>query len=399
MDCVGGTRPSGRMGDAAGALLAPLVCDLALGAEGCWRAVLEALADALGCHYAAVVATTPDRTAPRSLGAIGITMEDHLEFLRTWHKDNVYGTRRPARQEGAIVLGRDVVPRAELVHSAMYQSYLAPRELEELIRLDVLHDRDRSVSITFARRWSQGAFTAEELSFAQAAMRHLQRGARVQARLEESTAIAHSALDALEVVQAPVMLLDAQGRVLHASAAAVRLLDAKDGLSVGGMGALRAATPALSARLAELLDRAGGRSGESGALRLSRPSGKPDLTLIAIPLRPDCMGGGARQPAILLQMTDPLARATPEPSLLMEAFGLTMAEAGLATDLTRGLSVAKVAANSGRSVATVRTHLASVLAKTGTARQSELVGLLARLASCPGAEPRRGNHDHERISQ
>jgi hypothetical protein len=58
-------------------MLAPLVCDLAFGAEG-WRAVLEALAGQLGCHYAAVVATTADRTAPRSLGAIGITTEGKL---------------------------------------------------------------------------------------------------------------------------------------------------------------------------------------------------------------------------------------------------------------------------------------------------------------------------------
>jgi DNA-binding CsgD family transcriptional regulator len=376
---VGRTSQSHGMGDAAGALLAPLVCDLALGAEG-WHAVLEALAGALRCHYAAVVATTPDRKAPRSLGAVGITTEDHLEFLRTWHENNVYGTRRPPCRAGAILLGRDVVPQADLVNSAMYQGYLAPRELEELLRLDVLHDQDRSLSISFARRWSQGAFTAEELSFTRAAMPHLQRGAAVQARLEESTAIARSALDALEVVQAPMILLDAQGRVLHASAAATRLLDAADGLSLRGGSTLRAATPALSARLTGLLTRAAGRCGESGALRLSRPSGKPDLTLIAIPLRPSWAGCGARQPSVLLQMTDPLMQVTPEPALLMEAFGLTTAEAGLATDLMRGLSVVEVAASSGRSVATVRTHLASVLAKTGTARQSELVRLLARLA-------------------
>jgi DNA-binding CsgD family transcriptional regulator len=398
MDCVGGIGLGGRMGDAASALLAPLVCDLALGSEDCWRAVLEVLAGALGCHYAAVVATTPDRTTPRSLGALGISAEDHRTFLRTWHKDNVYGARRPASREGAIVLGRDVVPPAEQVRSAMFQTYLAPRELEELIRLDVLHDWDRSLSITFARRWSHGAFTADELDFAQAAMPHLQRGARVQARLEESTAIARTALDALELVQAPVILLGAKGRMLHASAAAMRLLDVADGLSIGVRGVLRAATPALSARLAELLDRAGGRCGESGALRLSRPSGKPDLTLIAIALRPACIDSGARQPSILLQVTDPLARATPEPALLMEAFGLTTAEAGLTTDLMRGLSVAEVAAGSGRSVATVRTHLASVLAKTGTARQSELLRLLARLASSPGAEPGPRNHDHESIA-
>ena len=55
------------------------------------------------------------------------------------------------------------------------------------------------------------------------------------------------------------------------------------------------------------------------------------------------------------------------------------AEAILAADLLCGLSVGEAAVKRGRSVATMRTHLASVLAKTGTARQSELVRLLSRL--------------------
>ncbi len=55
----------------------------------------------------------------------------------------------------------------------------------------------------------------------------------------------------------------------------------------------------------------------------------------------------------------------------MAAFELTPAEADLAADLLAGLSVREIAAGSGRSIATVRTHLANLLAKTGFA-QAEL---------------------------
>jgi DNA-binding CsgD family transcriptional regulator len=62
---------------------------------------------------------------------------------------------------------------------------------------------------------------------------------------------------------------------------------------------------------------------------------------------------------------------------------LTPAEADLAADLLAGLSVREIAADSGRSIATVRTHLASLLGKAGTARQSDLVRLLMRLPRAP----------------
>jgi DNA-binding CsgD family transcriptional regulator len=82
-------------------------------------------------------------------------------------------------------------------------------------------------------------------------------------------------------------------------------------------------------------------------------------------------------------VADPSARANPQRALLVEAFELTPAEADLAIDLLAGLSVREIAVASERSIATVRTHLASLLAKTGTARQSELVRLLMRLPRTP----------------
>ena len=355
--------------------LVSAINELAL-APGEWPTVLQLLGRAFNCHYAAAITTTPERDTPRSLGAVGITADDHREFLRTWHKRNLYGSRCPARQAGAVVLGSSIVSRAELVRSDMYRHYLAPREIEEVVRLDVLHESDRSQSISLARTRSSGPFTDAELQFAQALMPHLQRAVLVQARLGDATAAARSALAALETAQAPILLLDRRGRVVHASADAERLLREADGLSMSTEDALRAA----------LIMRTVGTHGEpgtSGTLHLPRPSGKPDLTLVAVPLPPRAAGPVAHHPAVLLQVADPSARANPQRALLVEAFELTPAEADLATDLLAGLSVREIAAASERSVATVRTHLASLLAKTGTARQSELVRLLMRLPRTP----------------
>src|SRR5215469_13852662 len=115
-----------------------------------WAIVLRLLAEALNSHHASSVITTPERDAPRPLGAVGITAEDHRAFLRTWHKDNVFGTRRPAREAGTIILGRTILPKPALLRTAMYRQFLEPRGIHEVVRLDILADAYRSQSIALA---------------------------------------------------------------------------------------------------------------------------------------------------------------------------------------------------------------------------------------------------------
>ncbi len=326
-----------------------------------WPIVLRLLAEALNSPHASSVLTTPKRDAPRPLGAVGITAEDHRAFLSTWHKRNVFRTRRPVREAGAIVLGRDILAKPTLLRTSMYRQYLEPRGIHEVARLDILADAYRSQSIALARPWASGPFTSDELTFLHALMPHLQRVAALHAHIEDTTSIGHTAIDALDESQAPLLLLDANGRVVHASAEADRLLHEADGLYKGCDG-LRAATPALSAQLQAVLARAAGSSrapGVSGALHLRRQSGKPDLVFVAIPARSRSNGPDIGRGAVVVQITDPLARATPDPAILAGAFDLTPSEALLAADLLCGLSVGEAAVKRKRSVATVRTHVAS----------------------------------------
>src|SRR5215469_4359613 len=133
-----------------------------------WPIVLRLLADVLHSPHASSVITTPERDRPHPLGAVGITADDHRAFLDTWHKRNVFGTRRPAREAGAIVLGRTILPKSALLRTAMYRDYLAPRGIQEIVRLDIFSDACRSQSIALARPWASGPFTSDELAFARA---------------------------------------------------------------------------------------------------------------------------------------------------------------------------------------------------------------------------------------
>jgi DNA-binding NarL/FixJ family response regulator len=65
-------------------------------------------------------------------------------------------------------------------------------------------------------------------------------------------------------------------------------------------------------------------------------------------------------------------------AILSTSFGLTPAEARIASSLTQGKTLSRIATEFGISRTTVTFHMRNIFQKTGTGRQAELVGLLLR---------------------
>lgn len=107
-------------------------------------------------------------------------------------------------------------------------------------------------------------------------------------------------------------------------------------------------------------------------------SGRP-LVIHRIPL---AEGEGANR-SVLIILADFGAAPQPNQATLRRIFGLTAAEAKLAVQIGRGDTPADIAREHRVSVATVRSQLASVFAKTQTRRQTELAMLLARISILP----------------
>jgi DNA-binding CsgD family transcriptional regulator len=80
--------------------------------------------------------------------------------------------------------------------------------------------------------------------------------------------------------------------------------------------------------------------------------------------------------AALLMLTPVTRPEAPSVELIRSLFDLTPAEAGVARGLAAGQTVGDLATASGISISTVRTHVNSVLTKTGYRRQSDVIALL-----------------------
>ncbi|WP_144439886.1 helix-turn-helix transcriptional regulator [Methylobacterium sp. AMS5] len=110
-----------------------------------------------------------------------------------------------------------------------------------------------------------------------------------------------------------------------------------------------------------------------GTVELERPRSDQRLVFQAMDIT--AMGEAHR----LLILIDLSVRSQVCAPALEKIFGLTVAEGRLAAELSRGVPLATIAQSRNVSIATLRTQLASIFAKTGTSRQPELVALLARV--------------------
>jgi len=193
---------------------------------------------------------------------------------------------------------------------------------------------------------------------------------------ERNVLLGKPLLDTLERIGCGGLVLDERGHVVLVNGTAQRILEDDLGRA-GGMDE----PEWLRAAIAKLLRQASGR------LRLNRdkwvriPRGKSrDLVLHAMPVG-DNRDGSTHTVLIIVDL-----RFNPEPAseVLEKMFGLTPAETRTALQITRGDTPADIARKCDVSIATVRSQLASVFAKTQATRQSKLVALLARVSILPG---------------
>jgi len=184
-------------------------------------------------------------------------------------------------------------------------------------------------------------------------------------RLESAVAAAV----ALESLSYGVALIGFGGRVHFINQRGRSLCNEIGGLQLQ-QGRLVAASAGDAVRLTTALTRILAGAAAT-ALRVGRAGGRP-LSVIIQPL-PEAARPSPQSAMAMLWFADP-GRLPPVPrERLMQAYGLTCTEAWFTSLLLQGRPVAQIAAQLGIRIATARTHLKAVLAKTGTHRQSELV--------------------------
>lgn len=197
----------------------------------------------------------------------------------------------------------------------------------------------------------------------------------------------------LELLPFPALLLDRRGGLRRSNGHGNSLLAQGNAIVAGADGRIHAVNRAANAELHGVFE--GRRTACAGssakAVVVSVLSGEERMLMTL--RHPAGAGDHAMEAATdVAQEEEPatilVAHRTGGPlslqrGLLEGAFALTGKEADLAQSLLNGESIGAYAVRRRMSKQTLRNQLSSILRKTGTKRQAELIGLLTRLAFVP----------------
>ncbi|MCC5983740.1 MAG: alpha/beta fold hydrolase [Rhodobacteraceae bacterium] len=264
----------------------------------------------------------------------------------------------------------------------IYETALLPNNYDDLIdtwsaRLEAVLD-DASDSMLHGGDETLPVDLSDSIRFLDTSLQLFERLDTAR-RLESSTREA-------ERSSFPKLVLDATGKVVWYNGAALRRFGLTRQSTQASLDMDDGARRRLGAEIAALGDAAAGRMAGNGSPGAS--GGRPPLVIL---LRardgsgPVFMVGRAVAQAdhpdiLVLDQADTGWNDAIE-AVLKGSFGLSATEIDIVAQLADGLSLAQIADRRGRQLSTLRTQLKSVLRKTQTHSQAQLVRLALSLAS------------------
>jgi DNA-binding CsgD family transcriptional regulator len=349
-----------------------------------WPETMEAVARA--CGWNASTLQVVDLRERKLIDAVitGMPPEIVDDFRDHYVKVD---PRAPALevQPGSIVTDAHVLSETEMDRHEFYADFMAKYGFRYFSGVMLHADGPVQTAVSLQRSARQGPATAAEVALLEALAPHFRRAVRLAVELGAAKLRADSALEALERLSIGVAILDDVGSLVHANAALRGMAATRDGIHLDPIairfGHLYVQSVARK-MIAGALATAGGQElGAGGTFHVSRPSGRRPYVVAVSPLLGRSRTMFAPSAAAVLLVKDPELIPTLPGDMLRALYKLTSREAELALIVSDGTPLVRAAERLGMTEGTARVHMTSILAKTGTTRQAELVSLLARLTS------------------
>jgi DNA-binding CsgD family transcriptional regulator/PAS domain-containing protein len=350
-----------------------------------WPDFLAAVARALKCTAAGIVFTDHKSRRPRAAFSAGFPAESMGEF------NAYYGALNPivnplleiAYREGFwLGLARSLVSDRDYRKTEYYNDWGRKYGVFHAVNGTQADGLRRVVSMTVTRAERSGPLGSEAVELVGRLLPHLKRAFQVHEQMENLRAGEKGSREALERLEAGVIALDGDGRVVSMSRRAEALLKRNEGLRLTE-GRLAAANPSQ----AEPFDRmvrsaaltgAGLGTVSGGAMRLHRGPNLRPLTVTVVPFH-SSHALTEHHPCALVFVTDPAERPASRATLISTLYALTPAECRLADLLLEELDLRLVSERMHITLDSARFVLKSIFHKTETRRQSHLVRLLMSL--------------------
>jgi DNA-binding CsgD family transcriptional regulator len=306
---------------------------------------------------------------------------DCIRLYQAQHVSNVWSEYMFRQPVGRLVGSDEIAPLSTLCQTSFFDDILRPQEIAHSVMAKLFGNDDFHGAFNICRSERQGPMDEGGRRLISAMVPHLRRSVALGFRLDGYRAIQRAEYAVLDQLASGVILLDQRNRILYLNAAA-RLFGLEGGaLSLRG-GTLRTRCQAHAKRLDDLI--LGAQRGmPASAMSIPRVGDGQLLTVLISSVRGRDIERFADMnmpdAAVLVFVVDPANSRGLSISWIMDAYGLTPAEARVALAASTGASIPKVATSLLLSQNTIKTHLRRVYAKTGTSRQAELARVIASL--------------------
>jgi DNA-binding CsgD family transcriptional regulator len=280
----------------------------------------------------------------------------------------------------------DVLTQEEWVNNQLYLEWAKPQGIVDAVQVTVDRSATGLAVFGIARHESVGITDDATRHALTLLFPHVRRAVLIGRVIDLHKVEAAALADTLDGLAAGLFLIDREGRIVHANAAASEMLDAGSPARRSGDRLALATTQADQAwREALLAIEAGGEAaldGRGASIPILSRDGDPHVAHV-LPLRAGArlqdVAANSAIAAVFLRKVA-LDRATALDAIT-RLYGLTPMEARVLGAIVEIGGVPAVAKAFGNSESTVKTHLKRVFEKTGIQRQADLASLVAGLTS------------------
>jgi DNA-binding CsgD family transcriptional regulator/PAS domain-containing protein len=353
-----------------------------------WQEVVDELSAAFGGSAVALGLLVPG--APH--WAAGMPEAGLVEFLERLVQETPWSNKNMANRSDRFGDLSEDLGYIELSNLSLYKDWMKHHGLAPIwpgTHGILLEGGERMGGIMIFRKEGQPPFTEKEFGYADQFVPHLRRAVSIQRTLQSARQERVALGEAMDRLPTGILILDSHRRVVLQNEAARRIVGEDDGFRVDRNGPCvvdSRENAVLQQLIADALDDQQGDFAGGDFMTVSRPSGKREYAVMVSRLLFTPDQSVVDDLAIVIYVTDPEAHRDSMTEVLEKLYSLTHSEATLVTLLSRGLSLEEAAKTRGVSMNTARSHLKHAFAKTGTARQSELMRLVLSGVGAIGTE-------------
>jgi len=311
------------------------------------------------------------------------------DFAAYWHREDVWAeaaARRGMMRRDVVVLGDELLDPGSLHRSRFYNEFSRASGIDGMLGSVLFDGREARSDMPFTnlcwyRRPGRERFQQGQKRLLRRLLPHLQQAVLLQRQLQRVRLDGLLASSSVTGDTLASVVLDGRGRILARNAMADASLSGARPLLHCSGERLQALGEQSAPCFAEAL--AACRKLQQAVRLLVRQPGRQELlraTLCPLPADTLTHVGAFGQPCYILIIELPRQCEKELMAQLAELFRLTPAETGVLQALVGGLPAEQIAQLRGGSLATVRTQIRSILAKTGHERQIDLVRMVIRCA-------------------